>query len=67
MMEELAEELKKMGMETQEPLWWTSTSGKEIKCHMKIKADKSWTVPFVDEFDILGHRYTRNGMEHRVQ
>ena len=48
MMADLAEKLRKMGMEqNQESLWWTSTCGKAIKCHMTTEADnESWTSAF---------------------
>ena len=68
MMGEWREELRKMEIEPkQETLWSTITSAKEIQCHMKIIADnESWTVPFVEEFDILGHRYATNGKGTKV-
>ena len=43
-------------------LWWTSTHAGEASKPMEIKVvEHCWVQPFLEDFDLLGYRYWRNG------
>ena len=63
MVGDVIEELMDLDMEPkQESLWWTSTYKSEDERTVTVgRTGKSWDMPFVKIFDLLGCRFRRSG------
>ena len=45
-----------------EPLWWASTHKDENGTTLKVEnRSQTWDWPFMEVFDVLGHRFHRDG------
>ena len=67
MVNEINEELTDVDMQPKpESLWWTSTNKEEDERTLKAGSrGKSWDLPLVEAFDLLGFRFRRSG--RRIQ